>query len=87
MRWCAKSRTSSNKKDGLAAVFLLRDYAAYCARATNSSSRTGDLQVIGGLASTTIDRATYDLQIPSVPQVASVEQTIILELEFVALAQ
>lgn len=42
---------------------------------------------ISGLASTTIDRATYDLQIPSVPQVASVEQTIILELEFVALAQ
>lgn len=42
---------------------------------------------ISGLASTTIDRATYDLQIPSVPQVASVEQTLILELEFVALAQ
>lgn len=42
---------------------------------------------ISGLASTTIDRATYDLQIPSVPQVASVEPTLILELEFVALAQ
>lgn len=42
---------------------------------------------INGLASTTIDRATYDLQIPSVPQVASVEPTVILELEFVALAQ
>jgi len=42
---------------------------------------------ISGLASTSIDRATYDLQIPSVPQVASVEPTLILELEFVALAQ
>lgn len=42
---------------------------------------------ISGLATTTIDRPSYDLQIPSVPQVASVEQTLILELEFVALAQ
>lgn len=42
---------------------------------------------ISGLASATIDRPSFDLQIPRVPQVASVEETLILELEFVALAQ
>ncbi|MCW5839435.1 MAG: YceI family protein [Anaerolineales bacterium] len=42
---------------------------------------------ISGLASTTINRASYDLVIPNAPGVASVEETVILELEFVALAQ
>jgi polyisoprenoid-binding protein YceI len=42
---------------------------------------------IRGLATTTISRADFDLQIPSVPRVASVEETLQLELEFVALAQ
>lgn len=42
---------------------------------------------ISGLASTTINRADFGLEIPRVPQVASVEETLMLELEFVALAQ
>lgn len=42
---------------------------------------------ISGLARTTINRSDFDLQIPQVPQVASVEESLILELQFVALAQ
>lgn len=42
---------------------------------------------ISGLASTTVNRGDFNLQIPNVPQVASVEESFILELEFVALAQ
>lgn len=42
---------------------------------------------ISGLASATIERSSYNLQIPNVPRVASVEPTLILELEFVAVAQ
>jgi polyisoprenoid-binding protein YceI len=45
------------------------------------------LERISGLASTAINRGDFDLQIPSVPQVAFVEETFELELEFVALAQ
>jgi polyisoprenoid-binding protein YceI len=44
-------------------------------------------QRISGLGRTTINRGDFDLQIPQVPQVASVEENLILELEFVALAQ
>lgn len=45
------------------------------------------LERISGLAVTAINRGDFDLQIPSVPQVAFVEETFELELEFVALAQ
>ncbi|MEX1071578.1 MAG: YceI family protein [Anaerolineales bacterium] len=40
-----------------------------------------------GLASTTIQREAFDLTIPSVPQVAGVDESVLLELEFVAQAQ
>jgi polyisoprenoid-binding protein YceI len=39
---------------------------------------------ISGLASTTIDRTTYGLNIPSVPQVANVEEEVELYIDFVA---
>lgn len=42
---------------------------------------------IFGLGTTTINRGDFGLLIPSVPRVASVEETLILELEFVAIAQ
>jgi polyisoprenoid-binding protein YceI len=44
-------------------------------------------QRIVGLGRTTINRGDFGLEIPQVPQVASVEENLILELEFVALAQ
>ncbi len=37
-----------------------------------------------GLASTTIQRADFGLEIPSVPNVAGVDEAVLLELEFVA---
>lgn len=40
-----------------------------------------------GLASATIQRANYELNIPSVPNVANVEEEVLLEIEFVALAK
>ncbi len=39
---------------------------------------------MSGLATTSIQRADFDLEIPRVPQVASVEEVVQLELEFVA---
>lgn len=42
---------------------------------------------IRGLASAPIAREDFNLQIPSVPQVAWVDEIVLLELEFVALAQ
>jgi polyisoprenoid-binding protein YceI len=39
---------------------------------------------ISGTAQATIQRADFDLQIPSVPQVASVSERVLLELYFVA---
>ncbi len=39
---------------------------------------------MSGLATTSIQRADFDLVIPRVPQVASVEEVVQLELEFVA---
>jgi polyisoprenoid-binding protein YceI len=42
---------------------------------------------IQGSASTTIMRADFDLQIPSVPSVADVSEEVVLEFDFVALAQ
>jgi polyisoprenoid-binding protein YceI len=39
---------------------------------------------IEGSASTTISRSDYDLSIPSVPRVASVEEDLMLEFDFVA---
>jgi polyisoprenoid-binding protein YceI len=39
-----------------------------------------------GSATTTINYADFGIAIPSVPQVASVGDTVILELEFVAVA-
>lgn len=42
---------------------------------------------LSGLATTTINRADYGLQIPSVPQVAFVAEDLQLQLEFVAQAQ
>ena len=42
---------------------------------------------ISGSASTTIFRADYELSIPQVPSVASVEDDILLEIDFVAPAQ
>lgn len=41
---------------------------------------------MSGLATTSIQRADFDLDIPRVPQVASVEEIVQLELEFVAVA-
>lgn len=43
-------------------------------------------QMIQGQASTTILRDEFDLSIPSVPQVAGVDEELTLELEFVATA-
>jgi polyisoprenoid-binding protein YceI len=40
-----------------------------------------------GLASATIQRGDFQLTIPSVPQVAGVDEEVIIELEFVAQAQ
>ncbi len=37
-----------------------------------------------GLASATISRGDFNLQIPNVPQVAGVDEDFLLELEFVA---
>ncbi|MDA1330123.1 MAG: YceI family protein [Chloroflexi bacterium] len=42
---------------------------------------------LSGLASTTIQRNDYSLTIPNVPQVASVQENVVLEIEFVAIAQ
>lgn len=42
---------------------------------------------ISGLAQATVQRATYDLQIPSAPGVADVTEDVRLELSFVATAQ
>ena len=42
---------------------------------------------LSGLATATIQRADFDLVIPQVPQVASVDEEVRLELEFVAVAQ
>jgi polyisoprenoid-binding protein YceI len=42
---------------------------------------------IHGSASTTLLRADFDLQIPSVPSVADVSEEVLLEFDFVALAQ
>jgi len=39
---------------------------------------------ISGTAQATIQRADFDLRIPSVPQVASVSEQVLLELDFVA---
>ncbi len=40
-----------------------------------------------GFATTTIQRADFELTIPSVPRVAGVEEQVVLELDFVAQAQ
>jgi hypothetical protein len=40
-----------------------------------------------GLASTTILRADFDLTIPQVPAVAGVSEAVLLEIDFVAIAQ
>lgn len=40
-----------------------------------------------GYASTTVARADYDLQIPSVPSVADVDEQVLVEIEFTAFAQ
>lgn len=40
-----------------------------------------------GLASATIFRADFELVIPQVPQVAGVEEDVLLEIDFVAIAQ
>ncbi len=42
---------------------------------------------ISGMAQATVQRATYDLQIPSAPGVADVTEDVRLELSFVAMAQ
>lgn len=41
---------------------------------------------ISGTASTVIDRTTYDLNIPSVPNVANVEEEVELYIDFLAIA-
>ena len=45
------------------------------------------LTQLSGLASTTIFREDYELTIPQVPSVAGVDEDILLEIDFVALAQ
>jgi polyisoprenoid-binding protein YceI len=42
---------------------------------------------IEGFATTTILRADYDLTIPQVPQVAGVDEEVVLEIDFVAVAK
>ena len=39
---------------------------------------------LAGAGATTVNRADYDLNIPSVPNVANVSEEVILEIEFVA---
>lgn len=58
------------------------------APATFAVTLTADSETqITGLAQTTVQRATFDLQIPSAPGVADVSEDVRLELAFVALAQ
>lgn len=42
---------------------------------------------VEGMATATVLRADYELTIPSVPRVADVDEEVILEIEFVAIAQ
>ena len=42
------------------------------------------LNQLSGTAVTTVQRADYDLNIPSVPQVADVSEEVRVELDFVA---
>jgi polyisoprenoid-binding protein YceI len=58
------------------------------APATFSVTLTADSETqITGLAQATVQRATFDLQIPSAPGVADVTEDVRLELAFVARAQ
>lgn len=41
---------------------------------------------LAGSAAATIERADFDLTIPTVPRVAGVDEQVVLEFEFVALA-
>ena len=41
---------------------------------------------VEGLATATLFRSDFDLTIPSIPRVAGVDEEVILEIEFVAVA-
>ena len=52
-----------------------------------ATASADSLQQLTGTATTTVQRADYNLVIPSVPNVANVGESVILEIDFVAVAQ